>query len=616
MSEWLSLFDELQKGGYEASLMTTFNIDFPFYEDVLLRRMQVRGIRHHLVLVDQGMFQGALLTQPPLKAGYQYSLAPMNCPGAFHPKVFMLLGPKKGLLVVGSHNLTMSGYGQNLEVTNVVRYDFQSDQHLGLFWSAFQAFRTWLRDYGVALPAGIREALEKTLNLCPWLKPDNSSKPDARFLYSSTSTASLWGQVLPALPDKVQAIETIAPFVDQRLSFLGELASKSETPPVVGIQPDFVSAPVALSTDTRFRVVNTDAFAAQADAITYEHAKVIALHGDQQSWLITGSANLTWPAWLAPPTRRNAEAVLFLDGSHAEAGIENLGLDHLADAPTVEAIPVPLQVESTEQDIPVQIFVLAFPDGEWLTIPLQSGTRKAEAYYPEPMGVRNLVEVIRNGDALTVAKIHLRSGMVLNLELDGQLVAVVLTHYTRVIEQQAFTGHQQRLKMALGSLETDSPDITLLFNCIDKMMRVSDSASPAAGLSKARISLQPGDDSEEVDSLIIRQDSLDQTQGAQSPRAAKGDIALLLDALIYSFTTSPLGDSAAAFGEDAYGRNEEDFRGSDDEETEEDRVHSSLSEPEAANYTRRRIDVLVKRLADSRDYVKATEVTWTDWLRH
>ena len=107
MSERLALFDELQKGGYEACLMTTFNMDFPFYENVLLRRMQVRGIRHHVVLADQGMFQQALLSQPPLKAGYQYSLAPMDCPGAFHPKVFMLLGPKKGLLVVGSHNLTI-----------------------------------------------------------------------------------------------------------------------------------------------------------------------------------------------------------------------------------------------------------------------------------------------------------------------------------------------------------------------------------------------------------------------------------------------------------------------------------------------------------------------------
>jgi hypothetical protein len=612
MSERLALFDELQKGGYEACLMTTFNMDFPFYEDVLLRRMQVRGIRHHVVLADQGMFQQALLTQPPLKAGYQYSLAPMNCPGAVHPKVFMLLGPKKGLLVVGSHNLTMSGYGQNLEVTNVVRYDLKNEQHLGLFWAAFQAFRAWLRDYGEALPGVIPDALEKTLNLCPWLKPENPSSAGAQFLYSSRSTENLWDQVLPTLPDRVQAIDAIAPFVDPRLAFLAELANKSETPPLVGIQPEFVSAPATLSTDTRFRTVNTDTFATRGGASAYKHAKVIALHGDQQSWLIAGSANLTWSAWLASPDKRNAEAVLFLDGSLAEAGIESLGLGDLADAQPVEAIPDQIEPESVEQGTSVQIFVLAVPDGEWLMIPLQAGTRKVIGYYPGPMSVKDQVEVIKNGDALRVAKVHLRSGMVLNIELDDQLTAVVLTHHTKVIEQHAMTGHQQRLRMALGSLETDSPDITLLFNCIDKMMQLSDSSSPASGLSKARTSSEPEDNNEEVDSLIVSRDTLDQPEREQGLRAAKGNVALLLDALIYSVTSSRLGDSAAAFGEDAYGRNEEDLRGSDDEETEDGRIYSALSEPEAeeiVDYTRRRTNLLVKRLTDHRDYIKAGELS-------
>ena len=481
-----------------------------------------------------------------------------------------------------------------------------------MFWTAFQAFRTWLRDYGEALPVVIPNALEKTLNLCPWLKPGNPSSAGGQFLYSSTSTENLWGQVLPTLPNRVEAIEAIAPFVDQRLAFLAELANKSETSPLVGIQPDFVSAPVALSTDIRFRTVNTDTFATKGGASAYKHAKVIALHGDQQSWLITGSANLTWSAWLAPPAKRNAEAMLFLKGSLAETGIESLGLADLADAQPVEAIPYQIEPESVEQGTSVRIFVLALLDSEWLTIPLQPGTRKVVAYYPGPMAVKDQVEAIKSGDALRVAKSNLRPGMVLNIELDNQLAAVVLTHHTKVIEQHAMTGHQQRLRMALGSLETDNPDITLLFNCIDKMMQINGSPSPASSLSKIRTSPEPEDDSEEVDSLIVNRDTLDQNAKERGLRAAKGDIALLLDALIYSVTASSLGDSAAAFGEDAYGRNEEDLRGSDDEETEDGRIFSALSEPEAeelVDYTRRRTNLLVKRLADHRDYIQAGELS-------
>src|SRR5690606_9856117 len=52
-----------------------------------------------------------------------YTLIPVKVGGAFHPKLFLRLGKSKGELLVGSHNMTLSGFGLNDEVTNVFRLD-------------------------------------------------------------------------------------------------------------------------------------------------------------------------------------------------------------------------------------------------------------------------------------------------------------------------------------------------------------------------------------------------------------------------------------------------------------------------------------------------------------
>ena len=47
-----SLFDILQQGSFEASLITTYNAFLPFYEEVVLRRLTAIGCRDNVVLMD------------------------------------------------------------------------------------------------------------------------------------------------------------------------------------------------------------------------------------------------------------------------------------------------------------------------------------------------------------------------------------------------------------------------------------------------------------------------------------------------------------------------------------------------------------------------------------
>lgn len=136
--ESVSLFSELNSGGYDSCIMTTYNAYFPFYEEVLLRRLRNKGVSRNIVLIDSKQCKAAMQESFPLLAGRQYTLAPMSCDAAFHPKIILLLGKKKGLLAVGSHNLTFAGLGTNAEITNIIKFTLGKDEsRLGVFWQAW-----------------------------------------------------------------------------------------------------------------------------------------------------------------------------------------------------------------------------------------------------------------------------------------------------------------------------------------------------------------------------------------------------------------------------------------------------------------------------------------------
>lgn len=89
MSEGISILDEIKKGGYEASLITTFNAYLPFYEDVVLRQLIGHGVRHNILMMDAGQCALSISCHPPKSAGRVYTLIPMKSAGTFHPKIYI-----------------------------------------------------------------------------------------------------------------------------------------------------------------------------------------------------------------------------------------------------------------------------------------------------------------------------------------------------------------------------------------------------------------------------------------------------------------------------------------------------------------------------------------------
>ena len=153
MSERISILDEIKNGGYEASLITTFNAYLHFYEDVVLRRFINKGVRHNILMMDTYKCAHSIVNHPPRLAGRYYSLIPMKSTGAFHPKIILLVGKNKGSLFIGSHNLTLSGFGYNRELTNFLAVKNKEDKEaISTFREVWLSILDWLNFQFAELP--------------------------------------------------------------------------------------------------------------------------------------------------------------------------------------------------------------------------------------------------------------------------------------------------------------------------------------------------------------------------------------------------------------------------------------------------------------------------------
>ncbi len=539
MSQSLSLFNELKRGGYDTCLITTFSIDFPFYEDVLLRRMKTAGIHHHVVLADQSMCIQAIGDRPPRMAGRHYTLATMACAGAFHPKVLLLLGKNKGLLAIGSHNLTLAGFGTNLEVTNVLRFNTKENtEHLGLFQRAVEALRAWLKEYGEHLPAEIRASTDKLETLYPWLD-DDSTQDDIgpQLLYTSKSTASLWQQAQPFLPDAISRVVGISPFFDKELAFLQNLAEISRTPLQIGVQPDQVQGPKTLTKQPDVKLINsTDLIPESKYAGRYIHAKMLFLKGKNDTLLMSGSANFSTPAWLDGP-RRNAEAILLREDAGVQTVFDELGYNALLKATAITTLPIGTQPPEQMTGPSTPLLLLPYIHGARLEIPKAPNWQGALSlgYEGEYGEVTPIVFENSKDRLIVLPKALSHPGEPISIFKSGAVIARLIVHDVRRIQEQSSTGTERKVRQAIGSLASDSPDIALLFDCMSRLTSGSDAkkAGKAQSSSGGKSALSVKGDTPETLLTDISEHVLNTASGRPRYRA-QDEIGLILDTLMAS----------------------------------------------------------------------------------
>ena len=222
---------------YHSCLMSTYSIDFGFFEQRLLPALHCLQIGNIHVLVDSHELEEAQynLTAGTRAVNAGYSVQPISTgKGVFHPKVLLLLGEKNGLLLVGSGNLTSSGLQSNEEVWSAFQVDASKElaAHASLLLDALE----WLEQWKPSVASSVIRKWNWMWHFTPWLEvlAERSRKKgvalddgrEVQFLGQDESKSTLDAMVEAIGSRDVYRMTCVSPFYDDDASGLKSLSER------------------------------------------------------------------------------------------------------------------------------------------------------------------------------------------------------------------------------------------------------------------------------------------------------------------------------------------------------------------------------------------------------
>lgn len=325
-------YDVFGEGGFHSAFMTTYSFGAQAFEAVPFWRLRGSGCNNITVLADAVMFNQEMSNFGAAQfAGSSYHVVKIHQGGAFHPKITVLLGEKKGRLLVGSANLTAAGLGGNRELVVDIRYDPEDSSRVNLFAEAIAYIQSKVPSDDPWFWAALDRALRRT----PWLRgsslgaTDEAGRDDERLILDGPESSILQQFVAAIDGDRISRITVMSPYWDYQLKALKELSEAFGSPPIdILIDAEEGTFPAdALGELGDVRVFDHE----KLGGSRFVHAKLFVLHGEKADHVISGSINCSAPAML-DQTVKNSEAGIY---SRVEPGnaLGNLGLEAILGSP-------------------------------------------------------------------------------------------------------------------------------------------------------------------------------------------------------------------------------------------------------------------------------------------
>jgi len=560
-----SLLEHVAETGFRASVITTYSCYFPFYEEVVLRRLMAAGCTHNVLMVDANRCAEAYSIEElrPRRAGRDYTLIPVKVGGAFHPKLLLRFGKSKGSLLVGSHNMTLSGFGLNDEVTNVFHLEGAALRGGG---APFRQALDYLGEFVPASLPAVAEAFEGVKFGIPWIDgPLGPGPQDRRLLTETNAGPDLWSKVAPLIPREPATAFIGGPFFDPTLALVRRLLREVRPKRlVVGIDPDSVeidpSEAAKLDGVEWVNIAGVPTVPQRREgASRYMHAKVFWFANAHEELLVTGSANPSVAAFFAAPDGRNAEAVV---ADRRQGAAELLCMAALLDAPAVTASEWNAVTErrkipasATPADSARIYIATPTPTGFLLQEPLPIGlVLRGVGDMDTPVGDA----VVREAGVIDAPDVVRDGARHLEAHTDGCHTLVVV-HRTEDIAKNLGGDTRKALRRALGALEEDPTQLEALLQLTEKVIFDTDDVVRTTPLRASAASGTDQQPDKAPSSLALS--AAGRTTAARRKRSlASGDIVVLLDALMRR-----LGEGLTT-SSSPRPRNEEEEIGADEEE--------------------------------------------------
>jgi len=402
----MKYYDVFGEGGFHSAFMTTYAFGTLAFEDIPFPRLRGAGCRNIVVFADRTMVNNAFAEfGPPTFAGTSYHLIKAKAPRAFHPKITMLIGEKKGRLLIGSANLTALGLGGNKEQVASISYSEDTPETAALFASVLG----YLRRYVPEDDQWFRVSLERALGASAWLQEyggapafNATGAEELNILFDRPDLSILEQIRLTVGDDPISELVVVSPYWDTQLEGLSRLQAVLGNPKthlLIDRENGFPSAALSKTASVSLFDISENA------ANRFLHAKLIIARGQAFDHVISGSINCTYPALMGPAAGGNAEAAIYKRAAPGTA-INLLGLsDYPQNELTIE--------EAAKLELPLveQVAAEVAADGGALT--LQSGVLKWKAPQVFHGGVERIELFDKNGGTLA------------SLEPKGQNIAAV-----------------------------------------------------------------------------------------------------------------------------------------------------------------------------------------------
>ena len=304
---------------YHKALLLTYSFDPIFFEQVVLPDLWAGRSSDILVLGDRGeidaSFQSAVGQLWNL--GKQYLLSGADVAGAFHPKVFLRLGPKDGIVMVGSGNVTSSGWGGNQELGAAWMVGPNHIDKGGWLHPFLDDVLTWCQ-------GDLERDSVRRFKDVPWLSLTAASTSQASPVLHSRGTRSLAAELARRWSGRrFDEVKILTGSTDESGAFLRwAQATFGVTRATIALTPasaSFVSKKLA-DLPLELRLI-------EAPPDRPLHAKFYWFEGADGPAAVMGSANCSAAAWLlAPNGTGNVESIVVYDRPDAQEFESALGL--------------------------------------------------------------------------------------------------------------------------------------------------------------------------------------------------------------------------------------------------------------------------------------------------
>lgn len=316
----LNLHDRLKKHAFEHAFLTTYNFGTQFFEEYALEHFKsLQDNGNVTVLLDDREYQELLQSATeapesfPKQANLRYLLHPIRVAGVFHPKVFLFVGKRRGLLVVGSANFTQEGIGSNAEMVATFDYEREKSE------AALPLFQEALRFFELLAERWPSEQLQSNLQAmvaeADWLSAESTGAERGelpKLLHNLESP--LWDQLTSRLHGPVSHVAVLSRYFESQPS-LAEFALAETQAQLLTL---YTQNGITTLTD---KWLESSAFKknqleinlcsyADEEHFQHLHGKAIAFTCGKQITLAMGSANFTSAALRRIAKSGNLEVML------------------------------------------------------------------------------------------------------------------------------------------------------------------------------------------------------------------------------------------------------------------------------------------------------------------